>query len=130
MKDFVTRFTKVDVSDDAQWAEVEELAALMPVPHYPDRRLETIIVSNDKTGENLGYTQVIPWPVVVTSWVRPGADTIKALKQTTESFMRRGHRLAGCPLNSKFLPHMERLGFTPANLALYYPSKEVHPELG
>ncbi len=124
MKDFTTKFDKVDLKDDAQWAIVEDLAARMPVPHKPDRRLDTIIVSNADTGERLGYLQTLPWPVVVTSWVRPGGDTIRAIKQTTESLREKfgGAGVTACPLDSKFYPHMQRLGFTPSNLALFYTS--------
>ena len=124
MRDFVAKFDKVDTADDAAWQSVLDLADEMPVPHSPDRRLDTIIISNSKTGEKLGYTQVIPWPVTVTSWKRPGVDTLMAIQQTKESFIQRGHRLTACPLDSKFFPHMERLGFTPSGLALFYPSED------
>ena len=124
MKNFTTKWDKVDLSDDAQWAIVEEMAAKMPVPHTADRRLDTIIISNADTGERLGYAQILPWPVFVTSWLRPGGDTIKAIKQTTENFKEKlgGAGVTACPLDSKFYPHMERLGFTPSNLALFYTS--------
>lgn len=123
-KNFKTRWTKVDRTDDTKWAEVEALADRMPVPHRPDRRLETLIVSNDSTGEQLGYTQIIPWPTVVTSWVRPGADTISAIHQTHQEFRDRGFMVTACPLDSKFHPHMHRLGFTSSGLELFYSSDD------
>lgn len=122
MNDFVTKFDKVNRDDDAEWAIVEDMASRMPVPHKADRRLETVIVSNSKNGERLGYLQILPWPVFVTSWLRPGKDTIHAIHQTTETFKEKlgGAGVTACPLDSKFYPHMERLGFTPSNLALFY----------
>lgn len=123
-KDFKTRWTKVDRTSDEKWAEVEELAKKVPIPHTVDRRLETLIVSNDATGEPLGYIQMIPWPTVVTSWLRPGADTICAINQTHQEMVRRGFMVTACPLDSKFHPHMSRLGFTSSGLELFYSSDD------
>ncbi len=123
-KDFKTRWTKVDRTDDAKWVEVEELAKKVPIPHTVDRRLETLIVSNDATGEHLGYIQMIPWPAVVTSWLRPGADTICAINQTHQEMVSRGFMVTACPLDSKFHPHMHRLGFTSSGLELFYSSDD------
>lgn len=123
----MTNFEHIDLKDDSKWAEILELAERMPTPHKPDRRLHTIIISNPKTGEKLGYVQVVQLPLVVTSWVRPGKDTINAVKDAKEYFEKAcgGTLMTGCPLDSKFYPHMERLGFTPSNLAVFYSVSET-----
>jgi hypothetical protein len=124
MSKFTARWTKVDCKDNAQWAEIEAMDIIMPVPHKADRRLVTIIVSNDATGEKLGYFQIIPWPTVVTAWLRPGCDTVSAIHQTHQEMRGKGYMVTGCPINSKFHPHMERLGFTSSGLELFYSSED------
>jgi hypothetical protein len=88
--------------------------------HKIDPRWKTLIAINEKTGEWLGYLQVIDQPSTISGWKRPGMDTIKAIKAMDEFCSECGIGITWCEQKSPFYPYMERLGFQKSGIEVFF----------
>lgn len=100
----------------------EIVALAKSVGHEAQPHLRTIAARNAKTGELLGFIQVVDLPLTISTWKRPGSDTVRAIQKIKKEFTKNtgGVGLTGCNPQSPFYPVMERLGFTKTGLELFF----------
>jgi hypothetical protein len=111
------------ITVDPKGKELEEFAKSFNHPYNTNLRTYVAVNDND---EWLGFLQFIDLPTTISAWKKPGVETIKAIKLMKNTVAKEcgGAALTGCASDSPFYPHMERLGFTKANLELYFTVDE------
>jgi hypothetical protein len=88
--------------------------------HDIDPRFRTLVAEQAKTGEWLGYLQIINQPSTISGWKRPGLDTIKAIKAMDKVCAENGIGIAWCHQDSPLYDKMTRLGFQKSGLEVFY----------
>ena len=88
--------------------------------HKVDPKLRTLIAANRKTGEWLGYVQIINQPSTISGWKRPGLDTVKAIKAVDLLLLQNGIGITWCHRESPLYDKMTRLGFQQTGLEVFY----------
>jgi hypothetical protein len=88
--------------------------------HKIDTRWKTLLAVSEKTGEWLGYLQIIDAPSSVSGWKSEGKETISAIKAMRDFCREIGVVITWCEQKSPLYRFMERFGFQKPGIEVFF----------